>query len=144
MAESWGTAPTFCYILLHILLKLTREYSCLSLRTLNLGLTEIVSWVIGDSFLGKRIRNVLHRPILWLLKISKRAVQTNLKSTEARQKENFSFKFLGFILLFQELSLPLQLESNHTIVRTSIFLMVKLAFAIRSCKLERRKFQKEH
>ncbi len=26
----------------------------------------------------------------------------------------------------------------------SIFLMVKLAFAIRSCKLERRKFQKEH
>ena len=48
------------------------------------------------------------------------------------------------VLSSYELSLPLQLESNHTIVRTSIFLMVKLAFAIRSCKLERRKFQKEH
>ena len=33
-------------------------------------------------------------------------------------------------MLFQELSLSLQLESNHTIVRTSIFLMVKLATGV--------------
>ena len=33
---------------------------------------------------------------------------------------------------------------NSRMRLTSIFLMVKLAFAIRSCKLERRKFQKEH
>ena len=40
----------------------------------------------------KRIRNVLHRTIFWHLKISKRAVQTNLKRTEARQKENPKYK----------------------------------------------------
>jgi len=66
------------------------------------------------------------------------------KIDSARYLTIFPLKILGFILLFQELSLSLQLESNHSIVRTSIFLMVKLAFAIRSCKLERRKFQKEH
>ena len=129
MAENWECSSIFCHFLLHMQEIIVRiQFSCDT--TL--------------STMYKRIRNVLHRTIFWHLKISKRAVQTNLKRTEARQKENFSFKFLGFILLFQELSLSLQLESNHTIVRTSIFLMVKLAFAIRSCKLERRKFQKEH
>lgn len=36
------------------------------------------------------------------------------------------------------------IRMNSRMRLISIFLMVKLAFAIRSCKLERRKFQKEH